>query len=145
MKTIRRPYDKRTQVQYECTDPSRTHQSFKQECDINNVLNRYNKTGQLPQLIKENPQYGDFSQMEEFQESLNTVQKAHEQFELLPARTRERFMNDPARFLAFATNPANMREMVQLGLATEVITEPKPEPLKSKGKPKDEKAPDKDA
>lgn len=129
----------------------RTKQSFKAECDINNILKRYEKSGLLPDLIKTNPQYGDFSNVPDYQESLNIVHKAHEQFALLDSRVRKRFDNDPAKFLAFASDPHSGDEMVALGLATIV---PSPEtPTKgsgkgdntaSKGKPKGSPASDSD-
>lgn len=108
------------------TKPSMTKREFKEECDINNVLKRYLKTGQLPALIKNNPQYGDFSQAVDYQESLNLVHFAQEQFQNLSASIRERFRNDPYLFLQFATDPQNQKEMVKLGLATK--RPPKEEP-----------------
>lgn len=100
-------------------DKSLAHQSFMDECDINNIMKKYAQTGELPGLIKAQPQYGDFSDMETYQESLNKVILAQEQFAALPARVRERFQNDPAKFLQFATDPKNGKEMVSLGLAIE--------------------------
>lgn len=97
--------------------PPTTKQHFKDECDINNILARYEKTGQLPSLIKENPKYGDFSSPLQYQDSLNLVLHAQTQFEALGSRVRERFSNDPQKFLAFMQDPNNIDEMVQLGLA----------------------------
>ncbi len=42
------------------TRASRTQQSFRDECDINNILRKFNVTGQLP-IGSVQPQYGDFS------------------------------------------------------------------------------------
>lgn len=95
---------------------SRTKQSFKDESDINNIMRRYAKTGQLPDLIRRDPQYGDFSEATEYQEALNLVIRAQAQFEALDARVRDRFGNDPARFLEFVQNGENAEEMVKLGL-----------------------------
>lgn len=110
------------------TKPSLTKQSFLKDSDINNVMAKYQATGQLPELIKENPKFGDFSEMLEYQESMNLVALANEQFAALPAKVRKRFGNDPAEFLAFAEDPKNGREMVSLGLATERPQEPKEAP-----------------
>lgn len=99
--------------------PSRAKQSMKAECDINNIVSRYNKTGQLPALIKTNPTYGDYSEPLDFQKSYNTIIKAQEQFEALPARLRERFANDPKNFLDFCSRPENIGEMETLGLLNE--------------------------
>lgn len=72
----------------------------------------------LPSLIKENPKYGDFANPLSYQESLNLVIHAQEQFNSLSSRVRERFANDPQKFLEFTSNPENAEEMVKLGLAT---------------------------
>lgn len=115
-------------------DPTRTHQSFKEECDINTILKRYNKTGQLPEIIKTNPQYGDFSSQLSYQESLDVVMKAQEQFDALPSAVRERFGNDPSRFLAFANDPKSVEEMVAMGLATKREQKAPDGPLKEEKK-----------
>ena len=46
--------------------PSRTQQSFRDECDINNILRKFNVTGELP-LGSVQPQYGDFSGITDYQ------------------------------------------------------------------------------
>lgn len=100
-----------------------TQQQFKDECDINNIL-RNSQNGILPDFIKTNGKYGDFSDVNTYQEALNTVLFAKEQFSMLPSNIRERFGNDPALFLEFATNDENMEEMVNMGLATQTNPDP---------------------
>ena len=96
-----------------------TKQSFKDECDINNILKKYETTGALPSLILENPQYGDYSDVPAYQDALNIVMKAEDQFSSLSAKLRSRFDNDPAKFLAFVEDPNNREEMHELGLTRE--------------------------
>lgn len=98
---------------------SMTKQAFAEECDINNILKKYNKTGILPHLAKADPRYGDFSTVPDYQDALNTVLHAQTQFAALPAHARDRFANDPSRFLAFAQDPTNNAELVAMGLASE--------------------------
>lgn len=119
LKTFRTAYGPRHRVQTDVGGPSLTKQSFKEECDINVILRRFEKTGQLPDLIKQNPTYGDFSDVASYHEALNIVHLASEQFDNLSSRVRERFGNDPAKFLEFANDPKNSEEMVKLGLAVE--------------------------
>lgn len=124
-------------------EPSLTKQSFKDEVDANNILRKYTETGVLPSSNRGSPLYSDFSNVPSYQESLNTVMKAEEQFAGLPAIVRNRFHNDPGEFLAFATNPDNSKELVKLGLAFEkenapIITEDIPKTVskkESKAKP----------
>jgi len=127
---FRTRYD-RTQDDGISFDPEDTFvkQYFKDECDINNILNRFEKTGILPDLIKQNPQYGDFSELPDYQQAIELVQKAQEQFTSLSAKIRDRFENDPAKFLEFATDPKNIDEMVTLGLATKIEPDVPEEPV----------------
>lgn len=99
-----------------------TKQSFKDECDINSIVKKALKSGLLPDG-NVNPIYGDFSDVKDYQEGLNVVLRAEAQFNALPAHVRNKFQNDPAKFLEFANNPENGREMVELGLA-KVISVP---------------------
>ena len=100
------------------TRPSRTKQSFRDECDINNILRQFNVTGQLP-VGSVQPQYGDFSGITDYQSALNAVMAAQDSFLQLPAKVRARFDNDPAFFVEFASNEANKDEMKALGLLRE--------------------------
>jgi len=95
--------------------PSRTQQSFRDECDINTILKRFNVTGQLP-VGSVQPQYGDFSGITDYQSALNAVMAAQDSFLALPAKLRARFDNDPALFVDFASDEANKDEMKALGL-----------------------------
>lgn len=104
--------------QVKCTkEEKRTKQSEASACDINNIMKRYINTGRLPEYIKDNPQYGDFSAVSDYQESLNTVIKAREQFQMLPSSMREKCMNDPAKFLEFVANPENREALIKMRLA----------------------------
>lgn len=116
--------DKRKSVSVKFTKPSRTRQEFAADCDINNIMQKYRDNGTLPQLIKQNPQYGDFASVPDYQEALNTVALANEQFEALPAHVRDRFRNSPEAFLAFAADKKNHQEMVDLGLAEKTLLKP---------------------
>lgn len=98
--------------------PSLTKQSFRDECDINTILKRFNVTGQLP-LGSVQPQYGDFSGITDYQSALNAVMAAQDSFLALPAKIRTRFDNDPALFVDWASDEANRDEMKALGLLRE--------------------------
>lgn len=98
-------------------NPGLCRQEMSADTDINNIMAKYVKTGVLPVMNRE-PLFGDFSQIETYQESLNLVQYADETFAMLPAQLRARFQNDPGKFIEFCSNPANAKEMVELGLAT---------------------------
>lgn len=97
---------------------SRTKQSFVAECDINNILKQYKLSGMVTHISAKAAQgaYTDLPDPIEFQESLNIVAQAENAFATLPSKVRERFGNDPERFLMFTSDPANAKEMADLGL-----------------------------
>jgi phage internal scaffolding protein len=96
--------------------PSLTKQSFKAECDINNVMTKFEKHQQITHLNNGNPAYGDFSTPEDYQQSFNTVLEAQKSFAALPSDVRAKFTNDPIKFLEFVNNPENEEEIKSLGL-----------------------------
>lgn len=98
-----------------CLDESRTQQQFKEESDINNILERFGITGELPNDVKA-PQSGDFTAVTDFHSALNVVRAAEEAFMEMPANVRKRFGNDPGEFMAFIHDPANIEESRKLGL-----------------------------
>lgn len=97
-------------------DKGVTKQSDSKDCDINLLMKRFERTGQLPDMIQKNPAYGDYSAVPDYQEALDIVRHADEQFINLDAHVRNRFDNDPAKFLAFANDPANQKELAKMGL-----------------------------
>lgn len=99
-------------------DPSkgRTKSEFAAECDVNNVLNRFRKTGQLTHVSSVRPVYGDFSNVDDYMTALEKVRSAQLAFESLPAPVRAACENDPVKFLEFALNPANAEKLKELGL-----------------------------
>lgn len=99
-----------------CDDPSLTHQSFAEECDINTIVRRFGLTGELPTALRL-PTYQDFEGVFDFQTAMHAIMQAEDAFMALPADLRARFGNDPARFVAFCSAPENADELVRLGLA----------------------------
>lgn len=97
---------------------SLTHQSFKDECDINLIIDRLDVSGFLNQPGQRTPQYFDASEVPDYQSALNQVIYAQSLFADLDAHVRKRFGNDPAAFVDFFNDPANQDEAIRLGLAT---------------------------
>ncbi len=97
--------------------PSRAKQSFAEECDINNIMSKFNKTGILEHENKRTPQYGDLMPFDDYHAALNQTIEAQDAFDALPSDLRSRFNNEPGEFLKFVDNPENTEEMVELGLS----------------------------
>ncbi|AXH73641.1 MAG: internal scaffolding protein [Microviridae sp.] len=106
----------RPSVGIDCSqDEVRTKQSFKDECDINVLMRRYEVSGVLPVGVGVGT-YGDYSEAPDFMEAQNVIVRANAQFASLSARVRDRFGNDPAKFLEFVAEESNYDEAVKLGL-----------------------------
>ncbi len=103
-------------VQLLCEGTGRTRQSMRDECDINLIMAKYAKTGFIDHLSRHGTDYG-FANSVTFHEAMNVVSKADQMFQDLPSSARNRFHGDPAEFLDFVADPANLPEMVKLGLA----------------------------
>lgn len=94
--------------------PGRTKQSFKDECDINNIMRRYAVTGVIEHLSQREPQYIDTTGAE-FMDAMLVVAEAKTRFAELPAEIRNRFENDPAKLLDFVHDPENLEESIKWG------------------------------
>lgn len=100
---------------------SLTRQEFKDECDLNLVIKRFMKTpGGIEALQQAQGFIGgrflDVSEVPDYRTTRDYINRANEAFMRLPAPIRSRFANDPAAFLDFVDNPANLEELKQMGL-----------------------------
>lgn len=95
-------------------EPSQTKQEFKNDCDINSIMAKYQRTGALTHFAKYSPFYDDISPCD-YQTAQNTLINARQMFDSLPSSIRDLTKN-PEGFLAFVQNPANKAKMEELGL-----------------------------
>jgi len=145
---VRRGFQ-RDRVSLKFPFPGRTKQSFRDECDINKIMLKWVATGQLPATNLGTPRYGDFTNSGDYQDACNGVIAANEAFARLPAKTRDRMNNSPARLLEFLADPDNKEEAENLGLipkarpkATKAVAEPaKPVPTPAPAGPQPAPAP----
>lgn len=113
------------------TEPSMTQQHFKDETMIDNILQKYAETGFLtdPFSPKRPIQFGDFSDVIDFQTAQNAVARATEYFESLPSHIRASFNNSPSEFLQALNDPEQRGKLEELGfVAPEPPKEPQPTP-----------------
>lgn len=119
MTIARSQYDERQNLASDLSfegDQGVTKQADLKDADINAMFKKFERTGQLPNMISKQPHYGDFSTVPDYQEALEIVKHADEQFINLDVTVRNKFDNDPAKFLAFATDSKNEDEMDKMGL-----------------------------
>ena len=80
-----------------------TQQHFAEECDINSIMQKYEKTGMLPQIDGKQI-FGDFTDVTSYDRAIEQIANAEEQFMHLPAKLRAHFDNDPSKLLQFIQN-----------------------------------------
>lgn len=94
---------------------SKTKESFAKECDINQIMLKYQRTGAVSHVNRHGADYG-FATSMDFSESMRVVKKAQDMFDDLPSSIRSRCGNDPAAFLDFVQDDKNKDELIELGL-----------------------------
>lgn len=120
----------------------KTKQKIGVEHDINKIIARYKKTGDIPLSTDVEGKYVDVSQIGDFQDCQNRIVAANDMFYQYPSQLRRRFNNDVKMFVDYVMNinDGNIQEAICLGLVKK--PEPKPEP-KDTTVNKDDKAGDK--
>ena len=97
--------------------PSMTREEFADECDINQIMRKYEKHGVITHVARSQPRYVDFADAPDFQSAMNQLIEAEAAFMTLPARVRKEFDNDPTLFVEYASDPDNLEQMREWGLA----------------------------
>jgi len=114
-------------------DPSMTIQAAADDCDINVMIARYQKTGSYHGQVSMpsvSAQFGDFVSVPDYHAAMNLLVSANDQFAALPSAVRDRFQNDPARLLDFLSDEKNLEEAVKLGICSRVEVLQDSEPAK---------------
>ena len=95
---------------------SLTVQSQAEDADINVMMKRFGVTGQLPTTARV-PDYGDWTEVSDYRSALHQVMEAQENFLQLSPKVRAQFENDPQQFADYASDPNNIKQMREWGLA----------------------------
>lgn len=135
--TIRSAYDGSRIPVFVKSGPGRTKQSFREECNINTIMAKYQRTGLIEAVNRIQPQYADVAGFD-FQYAMDQLLRSQRMFEELPSSVRKRFHNDPAAFVEFVGDPANEDEAIRLGLLRKPPEQPKPAPEPVSPTPKEE-------
>jgi len=96
---------------------SMTRQSEADSCDINKIMERFDRTGQLPISLKAPPVYGD-ARIVDFQTAKQIVIDAEKAFNELPGKVRQYFGHDPENMLKAISDDSeeNQKKLLELGL-----------------------------
>lgn len=98
-----------------CDDPTLAQQQFRDEADINTILERFGRTGEVIVPVRV-PEFGDFTEVADYHTAMNMIIEAQSAFDALPARIRKEFENDPGRFVDFVMDESNRDKAVEMGL-----------------------------
>lgn len=111
------------------TGVSMTKQSFREESDINQIIKRFEKTGMITVAQREGF-FGDVSDIRDYKEAVDLVQRADALFMEMSAEIRARFDNDPEKMVLFLDDEANRAEAEELGMiARREVVRPPIEPV----------------
>lgn len=103
--------------------PSLTQQCFKEQCDINNILESYSQQARamraniadlLPPIDSQD--FADISNMEDFLTAQNKIAKVTQIFEQMPSNVRPEFGDDPANFIAALGDSQKYSQLADLGV-----------------------------
>ena len=127
MVDIKSAYGDKLRVCVDCKEKTKTLQHLKDQVDVNNIIDKFVKTGVLESSNRKSF-FGDCTS-DDYQECLNKVLVAQDSFESLSAKVKARFKNDPVELMQFLEDDKNRDEAVVLGLVNpkDVKPEVKPE------------------
>lgn len=94
---------------------SKTDQSFKDQMNIKHMLRGVEAKGLLRMATKFEGEFDDYPNVD-YQEAQFQLARAKNMFNELPSATRNRFENNPAKFMEFVHNPDNGPELKKMGL-----------------------------
>lgn len=103
--------------------PSLARQEFAEECDINGIMERYERTGVITHYSERAPEYLDLTDAPDLMTAMDVMQKAETAFMALPAKVRREFENDAVKFVEFASDASNLDKMREWGLAPPAVVE----------------------
>jgi phage internal scaffolding protein len=116
-----------TRVTMETIGPSKTDQSYKKQCDINNIISHYQKTGLFPNFKTPEPRFIDNTEVLPLEEAFEVVNRAYDLFYELPSDIRKLMDNDPSKLEGFLNDPENKDLLIKKGLLSQPEAEPSKE------------------
>lgn len=96
--------------------PSMTDQSWHKDTDVNEIMAKFKKTGQISHLSNIQENYGDVSEVPDLDLAMQQIEDAKSAFMALPSALRKKFGNEPAEMINYLQDPRNDEEAIKLGL-----------------------------
>ena len=123
-----KPYGSKKRVRTKNDKPTMTKQSLIANADINQLIKRHGLTHVQTNMANLEVLYGQITS-QDLQEAMQMNIDAQEAFQEVPADIRKQFGNDAGAFIDFATNPDNIKQLRDWGLAEPEINIVPDEPI----------------
>lgn len=101
-----------------------TKQADALDSDVNVIMSRWIQHGTPLPENGSRPEYGDFTNVDDYLSALMRVRAMEQDFSALPAAVRDWCANDPARFVELVYKEDQQAKLIELGLAKERIPAP---------------------
>lgn len=99
--------------------PSLCQQHFRDESDVNYIVNRYLQTGTWENVAERPPVYADMSSFEgdfDLIRAYEAVERAEDGFMRLPSDLRKKLDNDPSMLVSWLSREENRADAIKYGL-----------------------------
>jgi len=106
----------RIRVTLDCSHPRLVDDSLAAACDINNIMDKFKKSGMLPHFPERIPRFTDNTNIPSLEEAQEIYNRAKNAFMQLPAQIRKLMDNDPTQMDDFLANEDNAAIMKKYGL-----------------------------
>lgn len=86
-------------------DVDMAQQQYKDSCDVNKIMEKYEKTGQITHLAKTQGRYANLGEPQDLMEAIIIKERADKAFETLPAKIKAMANHDPVQFIKMLQDP----------------------------------------
>lgn len=94
--------------------PSFTDETFKDECDISLMIEKYRVNRIPPRTV--NVSYGNSPTAEDYENAKFVLAECKSNFECLPSDIRDEFDNDISKYLNYISDETNIKDCYERGL-----------------------------
>ncbi|MEG8107025.1 hypothetical protein [Escherichia marmotae] len=110
-------YDPPPSPGIEFKEPTMTQQHFRDECDINKIVERAVRTGDTTVFTSaQRAEFYDASAITDYVDAMALIDDVHDDFKSLPSTIRSMFGNNVKQYVEWMSNPANWNKARELGL-----------------------------
>lgn len=117
---MRHAYSEKLVIFKENNEPSMTKQNELDNANINSIVKRHMSIETLTELDSLELQFGEITSTD-LLDAKKMIMESNEAFYKLPSSLRKQFGQDAGAFIDFATDPENLDQMVEWGLAKKPV------------------------